>query len=258
MKRTTQLTNALACIALAGLSASLVSCAESKNTSMDDRLLPMPFSLARQAPRVYDSSKRPITKALDVRDTFRASLDRGPRLVERITLTDTSPRDLGAEGFTQTDPASRVVHVRYETEEADISEVLAVLLRDFLERDYVMDPKVNGLVNLSIDEEMTVEEIERLVAGLCHLYSLRMESEDGRYTIRMASAGSQGGKVPVSAPIYMAQPLLGNELPAIRLRKLRHMTGEAATKILKELMSDGSLVSSSGDMLVMEIGRAHV
>ncbi|MEQ9616592.1 MAG: hypothetical protein RLN60_01010 [Phycisphaerales bacterium] len=250
MPNATKLT---ATVALAGLALSLAAC-ESANPNADRRMLPSNVALSRQAPRPYDASRNPVTKPLAISDAMYASPADGPRLIERISMGGQT-RELagGAPEFETNGPASRLVRVRYEAEGAQLSEVLGVLITDFLERDYVMRGDIAGMVNLSIDEELTTEELERFVAGLCSLYDISLSEQDGRYVIRTrtASTAAGGGKVPATAPIYFAEPLLGNELPAVRLRKLRYANPESVSNVVKELMSSGSLVSTSGDLLVL-------
>jgi len=239
-------------LTLAGLCAGLVSC-ESANVVADNRPLQVGPPLAIQKPRAYDVSANPIAKPLAITDDMYASASPGPRLVERITMTGGSRTITGGvPEFEMNTPGSRVVRVKYKTESASLDEVLAVLITDFLDRDFVMDAGITGLVNLSIDEELDTQELERFIGGLCSLHGLRMSEQDGRYIIRKGAANTaKGGSVPPNAPIYTAEPLLGNEMPAIRLRKLRYASPENVKTLLTELMSEGSLVSASGQMLML-------
>ncbi len=99
----------------------------------------------------------------------------------------------GAPGFEgAVAPGSRVVRVRYEAEQANVAEVLAALITDFLERDFVMNPKINQNVSLSIDEEMTVEEIERFVAGCARSTACGSRKKTGGTPWRWGRAADQG------------------------------------------------------------------
>ncbi len=57
--------------------------------------------------------------------------------------------------------------------------------------------------------------------------------------------------MPVNAPIFTVDPLADGELPSIRLRKLRFVQPEEIKTVLKDLMSEGALISSSGQMLIL-------
>jgi general secretion pathway protein D len=252
MKHTTRITTT---IALAGLALSLPACQSGEDTAVRDaRMLPQALSPARQPARPYDASANPVTKALDISDAIYASPDRGPRLVSRVTLDAPIAGAEDDTAFDSPETPSRVVNVRFETEEANIQEILAVLIGEYLQRDYVMEANISELVNLSVDEEMTVPELERFVAGLCNLYGLRLTEQDSRFVIetRQGNRGNQaGGTVPPNAPIYTAEPLQGNVMPAIRLRKLRYVGAEEIEQVLSNLMSEGAIVASSGDMMIL-------
>ncbi len=176
----------------------------------------------------------------------------GPRLVSDETIKADEVAGAGGEGLA---PAAVVrgevgelLKVKYAANAAPVSDVLQVLVGQLLKRPYVVDPKLaGGTITLDIDEEMTRAELVDFVGALASLYDWSIEDRDG---VVMFRAGAGRGKTP-TAPILTGASAAGDEMAAVRVRKLRYAAPTDVVNVVKELMSTGSYQQAVGRMIVM-------
>lgn len=238
----------LALLAGSGIGVwSLAGCSDSheKSAAVD-----RPVPRAMQSPPVWNSRNRPVTEQLPVGDGVRTS---GADLLSKQTLhvADASnPTSLGMRA----DPLStldrepgRLFKVKYSANRANAQEVLRVLIGEFLQKQYLLDPKITGEVTLDIDQEMTPGDIMDLLAGVCSIYGWVVEDQFGILVVRPASTMARGP----SMPVLTTRPATESDFPAIRVRTLRYISADAMTKVLQPIMSEGAQAVAVGRTLLM-------
>ena len=140
-----------------------------------------------------------------------------------------------------------LVRVKYTARAAKADEVLHAIVGDFLDRDYVIDPKVTGNVTIDIDQEMTHQDIMDLLGGLAMLHGWSISDHAGVLHIRTASEMARSADVP----ILKARTALDTDEPAIRVRTMRYLGAGEVTQLLTQLMSTGSTTAAVGQTIIM-------
>lgn len=239
----TRLTSALAL--LAGSAAALVAaggCAS--HTPKAEPQMVERAPIAKSPPVQWDSRTRPVSQPM-VYPMSNASA--GPTLVAKQRLSAPPPVEgVASSGLIQPQ-GGELIHVQYHANKQDITEVLQAILGDLLQRDYVLDAAIQGLITLDIDEEMTRADLMDFVGGLSTVFGWSMETRGSTLFIK---PGVKGPRAP-DGPILSAKPALASEAPAVRVRRLRYLTGDQVVAVLKEFMSESAKAVTIGRTVVM-------
>ncbi len=190
-----------------------------------------PAPAYRPAPE-YKTEQRLVTEMIPS-SIVSAS---GPTLMAAQRLS--APAN-GAEGVVPTvleKDAGELVKVDVHLKSADFSDVLRIMLGEYLGRDFVIDPKVQGQVTLEIEDEFTKSEVLNLVEQMGSIYGWFVEESEGVLFVRGADKVARSG----GAPILQAAPALESERPAVRVRRLRYVAPDQVSSLLKELISDAN------------------
>lgn len=226
-------------LAAAGSAASiLLSAGCAKKTVIAE-----PPAPAYQPAPVYHPEQRLVTESI----ASSAPTNIGPTLIGQQRL---SARTESVEGVAPTalekDPGE-LVKVDVHLKMADFSDVLRILLGDYMQRDFVIDPKVQGQVTLEIEDEFTKSEILSLVGQLGTIYGWFIEEREGVLFVR----GTDKIAKAADAPILQAAPALESDQPAVRVKRLRYVAPDQISALLKELISDNAKALVVGKMLVI-------
>lgn len=190
-----------------------------------------PAPAYRPAPE-YKTEQRLVTEMIPS-SIVSAS---GPTLMAAQRLS--APAN-GAEGVVPTvleKDAGELVKVDVHLKSADFSDVLRIMLGEYLGRDFVIDPKVQGQVTLEIEDEFTKGEVLNLVEQMGSIYGWFVEESEGVLFVRGADKVARSG----GAPILQAAPALESERPAVRVRRLKYVAPDQVSSLLKELISDAN------------------
>lgn len=167
-------------------------------------------------------------------------------LLSRRRLTAAAAPEGVAPGAAEPLPGD-LIRVRYAARGADVGDVIRVLLREHLGRDYILDPKVTGQVTLDIDDEFTSGELLDIVGLIASMNGWFIEQRGQTIVVRPAD------RLPKSAaaPVLLARPAAEDESPAVRIRRLRFLAPDAAMNLLKDMVSEGGRVAAAGRTLVI-------
>lgn len=202
-----------------------------------------PPARAYQPPAVFTGEGRPVTEMI----ASSAGALSGPTLVSQQRL---SGRSENGEGVTPTALASdpgELVKVEISLKAADFSDVLRVLIGEYLGRDFVIDPKVTGPVTLEIDGEFTKSELMQVVGHLGTIYGWFIEEREGILFVR---GGDRLAKA-ANAPILQAAPAIADDQPAVRVRRLKYIGADQVAALLKELMTENAKALIAGKTIVL-------
>lgn len=202
-----------------------------------------PPARAYQPPPRYDGSARPVTEVIPSHEPGIV----GPVLIGQQRL---SGRVEGAEGVAPTVLESQpgeLVKVELALKSADFSDILRLLIGDYLNRNFVIDPKVQGQVTLEIDGEFTKGEIIALIGHLGSMYGWFVEEREGVMFVRAMDKLVRAA----DAPILQAAPAIADDQPAVRVKRLRYIAADQASSVLKELISDNAKAMVAGRTLVI-------
>lgn len=218
---------------LAGTVLSLAACAseQKQTTPTATRSVDAPPVAYQQPPR-WDARDRPISEMI------LSSQPSGMRaeLITQQTLATEFVRERVAPTIYNTDAPGKLMRVKIAANNAPPMEILRILLTDYLERDFVIDPRLRtgaaaAEVSLDIDQEMTPSDVRDLIAGLSMMYNWVLTERDGIVFVQPA----ENLAANPFAPILEARPGLDSEAPAIRIRQLRHLTPQTAAEALSIL-----------------------
>lgn len=230
---------------LAGSAAALVAssgCSSAPAKAESQMVEPVPISKA--PPLQWDARTRPVSEAMGYPMNNGPT---GPTLIAKQRLSAPPQAEgVSTSGLIQSQPGE-LIHVQYHANKQDITEVLQALLGDLLERDYVLDPSIQGLVTIDIDEEMTRADLIDLVGGLGTVFGWSLETRGSTLFIK---PGVKSPRAP-DGPILLAKPPVPSDTPAVRIRRLRYLTGEQVVAVLKEFMSETAKAVTIGRTVVM-------
>lgn len=195
----------------------------------------------------WDASGRPVSEVLASATGTRSMYQGGTRLVSRhkiaVPANETEGFDPAMLGTTQ----GELVRVKYAVRNAEVSEVLRVLIGEYLDRSYVVDPKIAGVMTFDIDEEMTKQDLMDLLGGLAMLNGWIVEDRSGTLFIRPSA---QMGSLD-SSPILKSRAAVDADTPAVRVRRLRYIAAPDIDKAVKPIMSSGGQLLAAGRTLVI-------
>lgn len=248
--------NAGALIALAGLVGVFVvgglsACSNDKQAVQETRAR----SRAMQPSPNWDSGKRPVSQALPIGDYAANDV---PKLIgtQRLHAGDGEAVSFGP-GSTASPVVSifdaepgRLFRVKYAANNANVQEVLRVLISEFLQRPFVLDPKIAGTVTLEVDQEMTPSDVMDLVSGLCALFGWVAEDHAGTMYIHPAD-NPKGSLSRGPAAILTTRAGVDSDSVGIRVRTLRYIAPEALKGVVEPVMTEGARVATVGRTLVL-------
>lgn len=245
-----------ALIALVGLSGliavgGLSGCSNDKQEKADARAR----SRALQPPPNWDAGSRPVSQALPIGD-FVAGDE--PRLIGTQRLHAGEGESVSMSPGSSASPAvsifdaepGRLFRVKYAANNANVQEVLRVLISEFLQRPFVLDPKIAGTVTLEVDQEMTPSDVMDLVSGLCALYGWIAEDHAGTIYVRPAD-NPKGSLSRGPAAILTTRSAVDTDTVAIRVRTLRYISPESLKGVVEPVMTEGARVATVGRTLVL-------
>ncbi len=223
----------------AAVSVALSGCA--KRTVIAE-----PPPIGYTAPEPLDPVLRPLTERISGSQSDGAS---APEVMSRRRFDaprrDASPATGEAGGDAPV--AEQTIKVQYSARSAEIADVLNVLLKQYLQQDYVLDPKVTGQVTLEIDADLTRREIADLVGMLASAFNWTLEQRDNVTLIR------PGASMPrvASAPVVDGRPAFASEQASVGVRRLRYAPAEQTATLLRDMTSEGGKVLVAGRVLVI-------
>lgn len=230
---------------VAGTTAALVGAAGCASApAKAERQMVDPIPIAKAPPAQWDPRARPISAPMSYQMGDRSAR---PTLVSKQRLSaPPASEGVASSGLIQSQPGE-LIHVQYHANKQDITEVLQALLGDLLERDYVLDAAIQGVITLDIDEEMTRADLMDFIGGLSTVFGWSMETRGSTLFIK---PGVKAPRAP-DGPILSAKPAIPSESPAVRVRRLRYLTGDQVVAVLKEFMSETAKAVTIGRTVVM-------
>lgn len=227
----------------AGAAASLASLGGCQKPVPREAFIEPP-PLGTRPPAKWNSRTRPVSEAIVLGDRAPSQ---PAQVVGRARLSANGAG--GAEGVAPAvveGGAQPLIRVKYSAFNQSSVEVFRVLLGEYLGLQYVIDPKATGAVTLDLDDEMTRDDLLDVVGGLCAVYGWMYELSGETVFVRSGDALGRA-----AAPILQARPAVENDLPAIRVRKMKYVSADQAMGVIKEMMSVGSRAAVSGRSLVL-------
>jgi len=226
------------------LTAALLAACAGKSQTVENGLPGDGPSEALRAPRPWTSGSRPISEPIDARISNDQA---GPEVVFKTSLrSQDEPLEGASPGVADID-AGELVPVKYTTNNAAAAEVFRVLIGEYLDRDYLLDPKVNGPITIDIDEELTKTEILDLVGAVCMVNKWALEDRDGVLLIRPIESAVRSD----SSPILQAQGVFESDVVALRVHRSKYISADALKTVAESIMSDGAKFAASGRIIVM-------
>ncbi|XOV77008.1 MAG: hypothetical protein ACFHWZ_09480 [Phycisphaerales bacterium] len=196
----------------------------------------------------YDAGDRYISEMLAVRpDNARSGS--GPVMLSRESLGNgvgMPDRGNGDARLMRENPGE-LVRVKYAANKANAQDVLRVLIGEYLERDFVIDPGINDQISMDIDSEMTTGDVQDLLGVLSMLHGWAINDEAGVLTVRKTAGMSR----ETATPILRARTLLDSDGVAIRVRRLRYLAPADVKPLLEPIMSTGSVQVPVGQTVVL-------
>ncbi|MBL8746467.1 MAG: hypothetical protein JNK58_08950 [Phycisphaerae bacterium] len=192
---------------------------------------------------VFRPDQRLITEPIAASD----HIARGPTLIAQQRLTARVETSEGVAPTAIENDAGELIKVDVHLKSADFSDVVRVLLGDYMQRDFVIDPKVQGQVTLEIEDEFTKSEILSLLGEMGSIYGWFIEEREGVFFVR---AGDKIAKA-AGAPILQAAPALESDQPAVRIKRLRYVAPDQVSALLKELISENAKALVVGRTIVI-------
>ncbi len=221
--------NATVLLLIAGSILTISSCAsDQKRTEATAQPPAQPPAGIQQPPR-WNPGSRPVAEVVLSAKPSQGSA----QLITQQTLASDFIRERVAPTIYNSDAPGELIQVKLAANNAPPLDILRILLTDYLQRDFVIDPALrtgaaNAEVSLDIDQEMTPSDIRDLIAGLAMIYDWVLTERDSIVYVQRASNLAANP----FAPILEARPGLDSEAPAIRLRQLRHIQPQTAAEAL--------------------------
>ncbi|MBF0218658.1 MAG: type II secretion system secretin GspD [Gammaproteobacteria bacterium] len=133
---------------------------------------------------------------------------------------------------------SGVGEITLNFEATDIREVVKIILADLLGKNYLIDPKVQGLVNFQTTTAMEKSELIPLLETLLRMNGAALVERQGRSEIVPVSAVLTSGLVPQLGD--SSQPLPQGY--SVRVVQLRYVSATEMVSILKPIASQESVI----------------
>lgn len=263
--------HALALTAATVLLTGAAACSSKKEQAR--AFEPVETPRAMRPPAAWNPGTRPIAQSIgSVRQTNN---DAASQLVSSTKFEAAAP---AASGTGQPSmaalPPGELIPVKYAASGAATVDVLRVLIQDFLEEDFVIDPSFTGNqpLTLSVDREMTRTEARDLVASLALMSGGRIERRGDMLILRnegsggAATAGRSGAGVGNAGslarnpdtPLLRSQTAFGGAMPVIRVHTFRHVKADTLTNMLQAFLTPGATVVSAGTTLVVADSASNV
>jgi general secretion pathway protein D len=218
--------------------ALIASCAADDQAAID----PPEPTFTASAPE-WTGKNRPVVQMLS---SPQGGENPNSELVsQRRLVAETVPDGAAPELYGQM--PGELTRVKYTARAAKADEVIRAIVGDFLDRDYVIDPKVTGNVTIDIDQDMTHQDIMDLLGGLAMLHGWSISDHAGVLHIRTATDIARSADVP----ILKARTALDTDEPAIRVRTMRYLGAGEVTQLLTDLMSSGATAAAVGQTIIM-------
>lgn len=244
MKAQDRIIHVVATTGAALAAATLVGCSGSTKTVE-------PTPRAHVTPPPYHASERPVHHPFG---TARTPDAERPRVVSRTTLNPPPPQAEPVEPGIFGEQPGELIPFKYTAREADVGEVMRVIIGEYLGMSYALDPNVRGVVTLDIDDELTRTDIIDMLHGMGLLYGWSIERRSDMLYVKAAGVGVKdagGLGASSNAPIMEARAAIESDQVAIRVRRLNHVTADDITKVLSPLMTPGAKVAAVGTTLVL-------
>ena len=229
-----------AAIALTG---ALLSAAGCSSASKKERTV-----IAEPPPPAYQpapderSVLRPVSEPIGMTAASGAS---EPEVLSRRRLSVARGPDGVAATAVET-PAGELLRVTYSARNADVSDVMRVLLKEYLQQDYLIAPGVTGQITIELDDEFTRTELRELTGAIATLMNLTIEARDDVLLVR------PGDRLPRAiGPVLPDRPALESDQPAVMVRRLRYAGGDQVATLLKELSGEGGKAIVVGRSIVI-------
>ncbi|MCA9312049.1 MAG: hypothetical protein KDA21_12630 [Phycisphaerales bacterium] len=229
---------------LAGAAAALAACGGSARKTVE---APRP---AMVAPPPYVASERPVHRPFG---TLRAPRNERPQLVGQQRLNPPAPVAEPVEPGMFGEQAGELIPFKYTARNADVGEVLRVIIGDYLGMSYAMDPGVKGQVTMDVDDELTRADIIDMLNGLGLMYGWTIDRRADMLYVHDVGSGKDaaGLAANASAPIMQARAAIESDQVAIRVRRLGYITADDITKVISPLLTPGAKVAAVGRTLVV-------
>lgn len=238
----------LRALAGAALGIALVACASDHKEPLQAATSLAPYEPAP----IYTAGSRPISQPLGpelrpVPGSQHAELVGHTRLAA-------APADAPANGITSPLPGE-LIEVRYAANGANILDVARIILDEYLNADFIIDPEIksNSGVTLNIEGEYTRDELRGIVANLASLAQAHLEERGGVLYVRASKDTEKQPNLAraAHAPILTAPQELGSPLPAMRVVTVSHTDPKTINTLFKELLSPGGTIVVQGRVLII-------
>lgn len=192
---------------------------------------------------VYRADLHPISEPI----LSAAPAANGPMLVGQQRFTARVENGEGVHPTALEKDPGELVKVDVHLKGADFADVLRILLGDYLARNFVIDPKVQGQVTLEIEDEFTKAELLSLVGQLGTIYGWYLEEREDVLFIRASDKLAKAA----DGAVLQAAPALESDQPAVRVKRLRYVAPDQVSALLKELISENARALVVGRTIVI-------
>ncbi len=208
---------------------------------------------AYEPPKTWDPGSRPVaSQMLSARQPTGAET----QLLATQRLSG-ARSDLNSIEPGTVDPrAAQIIPVQGSWRAVDVTDLLHVLFKEYLERDYVLDPAIQGQVTVELDGEYTRSDLMDVVGGIASCFNWAIEDRAGVLHVR---PGVRSAKM-ATTPILQSMPAGATDMASVRVRRLRYVAPEQLATMLGNFATEGAVIAHSGKTLVMadttrQIGR---
>lgn len=187
----------------------------------------------------------------DIQTLEQREADFNTQLTTMMQQGRTSGRDLSQ---TSSSPAitSGRQDISCNFDSAALLEVVRLFMDEYIKRDYIVYPDVQGLVTMKIDEKLTQTQTENLLRGVLQINNMTMFYQDDRWHIMPLEAAPAALSADNLLLPYQGEVLRGQQIKAYRLK---FVAVEELVKILTPYLSNGAQVyahEASGVVLVSD------
>lgn len=123
-------------------------------------------------------------------------------------------------------------------ENADVREVVKVILGDMLGKNYIIDPQVRGSVTVQTSQPLTRATLLPTLETLLRMNGAAIVESDGEYQVLPAAKAVRGTVVPqLGGSVKSLPPGYG-----VRIVPLQYVAVQEMQKILEPLAPEGSII----------------
>jgi general secretion pathway protein D len=189
-------------------------------------------ALPAPAPGTVAQQRYPVAETRAVAAT--------PARIDEVYLgAGTNIDNQAAKGPPPRTPAGDIV---LDFEQADLRDVVRVILGDLLQRNYVVDPDVNGTVTLSTERPLIKSSLFSVLEALLATQGATLVNYGDVYRItRATDPGTLAG-----GGIAVAPTALGDGA-GFRVYPLRFVRAEEMAKVVGPLLPSGAIVHTDTD-----------